>query len=82
MVDNDEELVVVWSGRDELLPDRETKPSMLWQGPQLPEKRRWHLRSVPELHLSEKRPPLEDDDGVSSSGTTAKVGIMKEGRDG
>jgi hypothetical protein len=32
-VDKDEELVVVWSGRDELLPPRDTQPDLTWQPP-------------------------------------------------
>lgn len=32
-LDNDEELVVVWSGADELLPSRETKPDLTWEPP-------------------------------------------------
>ena len=30
---NDEELVVVWSGKDPLLPDRPTKPNETWTAP-------------------------------------------------
>ncbi len=32
-LDKDEELVVVWSGADELLPPRETKPDLTWEPP-------------------------------------------------
>lgn len=32
-LDKDEELVVVWSGADELLPPRQTKPDLTWEPP-------------------------------------------------
>ena len=57
MGSDDDEYEVVWSGRDPLLPPRESKPHYTWVEP----RRIWNKKDGGEVE-----PPLEDDDGVYS----------------